>query len=331
MYFRKDISFANIATQLSALIGLIEINCKIDKYDISREAENFFRDIFNIVYDANFINLNDERRNHPAVDLGCDKTSTAVQVTSTPTNKKIKDAIGKFIKYKLDQRFKKLRIFLLTHPRENIKLEKQSGFSVDVFSISDLVVEIYKLNDPARGAKLQEFVNRELPGITAALALPESILKRSQSVVPLPAVSAAKILGPLYGDFDEKDIVLALKKIDALYYFLWKQCDRRVREYLYAMVQQSDFSGSWDETLKIDYRTVMDVYNIKREDAEYFYSHLSKFGILDQVEEGSFEVVVNYYLKSLDANFLALLKRFCLGDDSLLKSIIVDLNFELLG
>ncbi|WP_368660955.1 SMEK domain-containing protein [Paracoccus sp. (in: a-proteobacteria)] len=57
---------------------------KLGFTDVNRILEDFFKELLNLIYTANRVNLNKIRRNAPGLDLG-DTTSTtkrAFQVTS---------------------------------------------------------------------------------------------------------------------------------------------------------------------------------------------------------------------------------------------------------
>lgn len=100
----------------------VKINTACGHYDINGVAENFYLPILSIVFNCpNLRNLNYDKQNYPAVDLGCDVSKFAFQITSTSDSKKIAHTLQKFKEHDLDKRFDRLIIFIIT--------EKQSSYT----------------------------------------------------------------------------------------------------------------------------------------------------------------------------------------------------------
>lgn len=98
------------------------------KTDLNRVAETVLIPLFKIVYGLdNLKNLNtEEEANYPGIDLGDDVAGVAFQVTATPESEKVKDALRKFVKYKLYEKYDRLIVYILT--------EKQQSYSGSGFS-----------------------------------------------------------------------------------------------------------------------------------------------------------------------------------------------------
>ena len=72
-------------------------------FNINKLSENFCRDIFNIIFEQENVeleNVNLFRSNFPAIDLADKNGKYAIQVTSNSTYKKVKDTLNKFIENK---------------------------------------------------------------------------------------------------------------------------------------------------------------------------------------------------------------------------------------
>jgi len=111
---------ATFATQVKASVagGLLDKN---------RVAETVLVPLLAEVFDCpDLENLNDtEGLNFPSADLGDTEARVAFQVTSTPTSAKVQDALTKFVRHGLHERFDRLYVYVLS--------EKQGSYSARPF------------------------------------------------------------------------------------------------------------------------------------------------------------------------------------------------------
>ncbi|MBO6795313.1 MAG: SMEK domain-containing protein [Balneolaceae bacterium] len=83
--------------------------------DINKAAEDVLLPIFKIIYDLpNLRNLNVEKANHPAVDLGDKTNRIAFQITGTTTAGKIESTFNTFFAHKLEEQYDTVIFFFLT-------------------------------------------------------------------------------------------------------------------------------------------------------------------------------------------------------------------------
>ncbi len=113
-------------------IGLLkaEIYCltKQGLYNQNLHCEYLIKNILNIVYDWDLINLNTVTHNYPSIDLGDFTTRVSVQVTSTKSSTKVSGTLKKFFKHNLNKQFDKLYIFILTQKQGSYTItEKQDS------------------------------------------------------------------------------------------------------------------------------------------------------------------------------------------------------------
>lgn len=80
-----------IIDDLDTISSRVRARSKLGLTDLNRILEDFFKDLLNLIHNANLVNLNETRLNAPGLDLG-DATSAikrAFQVTSQATSQKI--------------------------------------------------------------------------------------------------------------------------------------------------------------------------------------------------------------------------------------------------
>lgn len=98
---------------LAMLQSVIRIRGYASLYDINIISEDFLRDLLNLIYDYQLVNLNVERQSTVGIDLGDDANRVCFQVTSTFRRSKIQETIDKFIEYGWHLRYDDLFIFIL--------------------------------------------------------------------------------------------------------------------------------------------------------------------------------------------------------------------------
>lgn len=140
-----------IKTLLNILKGEIKDSGKLNLLDINVHAEDFFRDLLNLIYGWQLQNMNQRNLNAAGGDLWDDDDKIVIQVSSTTTKDKIQSSIDKLSAEQFaGYRFKFLRI-----DGDVIKLRKESynihdGIvfdpSVDIIDISTLLKDITHLD-----------------------------------------------------------------------------------------------------------------------------------------------------------------------------------------
>ena len=171
----RDIYLTKIKTLLNILKGEIKDNGRLNLLDINVHAEDFFRDLLNLIYDWQLQNMNQWNQNAAGGDLWYDSGKLVFQVSSTATKDKIQSSIDKLSAEQFaGYRFKFLRI-----DGDVIKLRKVSYSmhdditfdpSVDIIDISTLLQVIAHLNiDCLRKVYelcVKEIVPSETPKVT---------------------------------------------------------------------------------------------------------------------------------------------------------------------
>lgn len=130
-----SLAFANFSSY-------VELNAKVGFFDVHKAIETVLISILNITYNKSYNNLNVIKHNHPAIDLGCPLTRSAVQITSDGSSSKVNDAVKKFKDHKLDQRYNSFSfIIITTRPytiSQNYKKKNLADLANDIFNLDDL-------------------------------------------------------------------------------------------------------------------------------------------------------------------------------------------------
>ena len=161
----RDIYFTKIKTLLNILKGEIKDSGKLNLLDTNVHAENFYRDLLNLIYSWQLQNMNQWNQNAAGGDLWYDDGKIVIQVSSTSTKDKIQSSIDKLSAEQFaGYRFKFLRI-----DGDVIKLRKELYNthdivfepSVDIIDISTLLKDIAHL-DIDRLKKVCELCEKEI-------------------------------------------------------------------------------------------------------------------------------------------------------------------------
>lgn len=174
---RQDLQKSIIAS-LTWLSSQVSVNNKLNFTDINIHSENFYRDLLNLAFDYNLVNINILDQNTPAIDLGDENRKLAIQVTSTSTLEKTTRTVTKFIEKGLHKKYSRLVIL-------NIKEKKKhsnptignNSYSLktknDIWDISDLALKINDLKLP-KIREINDFLKQQLY-IKPAGSLPRNV------------------------------------------------------------------------------------------------------------------------------------------------------------
>lgn len=149
MQDRKQ-AFDNISRQLANIRCDIEQHQAIQDYSLNSHSENFFRDIFNCVYDCRFENANFQSANAAYIDLLDTDKKLAYQITSTTSKEKITNTLQALAKPEY-QGFEIRMFYLLGKPNLSAKSKQEisTDFAINIdehlFDYNDLIKDINNL------------------------------------------------------------------------------------------------------------------------------------------------------------------------------------------
>lgn len=137
----------------SLLSTMITFNSKQGMFDLNKSMEDFVIEILNITEGLNLVNLNIQKYNHPAIDLGDKSAGVAYQITSDSSSEKVRHTVEMLVKHKLHHTYKDLRILIISNDykgKDSFTAQPKisgSNFSdVTVLDLSSVVKKISNLS-----------------------------------------------------------------------------------------------------------------------------------------------------------------------------------------
>lgn len=156
----------SIINSLTWLSTQVTVNNKLNFTDINVHSENFYRDLLNLAFDYNLVNINITDPNTAAIDLGDEANKFAIQVTSTSALAKTRHTVNKFIEKGLYKKYERLVILNITekttHSMPTVGDERYSlNIKDDIWDIGDLSKRINNL-DLTKIQQISNFLNQQL-------------------------------------------------------------------------------------------------------------------------------------------------------------------------
>jgi len=116
-------------------------------------CEFLIKNILNIIYDWELVNLNTIKSNYPSIDLGDFANRVAIQITSTKTSEKVNYTLKKFFEYNLNSDFDELFVFILKDKQGSYTItEKQNTLmpfdeSKHILDFSDILNKLDTIDE----------------------------------------------------------------------------------------------------------------------------------------------------------------------------------------
>ena len=159
----------NIFKEIENYLTFIQLKLKnrnsLNLQDINIMAEDFFKDLFNIIFGYNLKNINQSTQNAPSIDLYDDENKIAIQVTSDNSREKINKTIELFINNKLYQKYKLM--FIIINDRLNYQKNFDTKGLFDFNQKEDIIfiinlLNIIKSKELNKQKEILEFLQNEI-------------------------------------------------------------------------------------------------------------------------------------------------------------------------
>ena len=122
-------SISDIMAKLYLFSNFVEKESKLTLSDIHIHAENFYRDLLNILFKYELKNENSKTQNSKAIDLIDDINGVAVRVTLDSSINSIADTARNFMEEKLNENHD-LKILIIGNKRKfKVNKVKRSGYT----------------------------------------------------------------------------------------------------------------------------------------------------------------------------------------------------------
>ncbi len=156
----------SVINSLTWLSTQVSVNNRLNLTDINVHSENFYRDLLNLAFGYNLVNINIVDPNAAAIDLGDEGNKFAIQVTSTSALAKTRHTVTKFIEKSLHQKYDRLVILNITAKTAHTVATVGNGtYSLntkdDIWDIGNLAVMINDL-DLSKIQEICNFLNQQL-------------------------------------------------------------------------------------------------------------------------------------------------------------------------
>ena len=158
--------FDYIEEKLGALAFRISAKGKLNILDLHIHAEDFYRDLCNVVFDWKLKNLNEVHPNAEAIDLIDDTNKIIVQVSATNTKEKIESSLEKVGKSGHDgYEFRFISIAHLADELRKLTYTIPSGIifnsKEDIYDVATFMNKILHAS-PNKCDTIYEFIKKEL-------------------------------------------------------------------------------------------------------------------------------------------------------------------------
>ena len=130
-----------IAKKLTFITYYVRFKTSANLNDINTILESCFKEILNIIFGYNLINLNNEYL-YPAIDLGDSENKIAFQVTSTNDISKIRKTLEKFNKYKLYEYYDTLKILIIDDKKS---YRPKITMDTNYFNLKNNIISVFEL------------------------------------------------------------------------------------------------------------------------------------------------------------------------------------------
>lgn len=131
----------DIAKKLTLITCYVRFKTSANLNDINTLLETSFKEILNIIFDYNLVNLNSDYL-YPAIDLGDVENRISFQITSTNDSSKISKTIKKFRENELDKDYDKLRFLIID---EKKAYRPKVSLDTEYFSLKNDVISVFEL------------------------------------------------------------------------------------------------------------------------------------------------------------------------------------------
>lgn len=257
MEIQTELNLKKITNSFIYISNTIELENYRGLTNLNKQMENFLIFIFNIYFNANFINSN--KSNYPAIDLYDLENRIAIQITSIDRMDKKRHTYNLFRKMKLYHKFDELHIFILKYGGNLSKkgLPNHPDTSIYILDFKRLCKDLPILCDE-KIQKILDYIEKEL-------IIDSDILNNKFLLPEIIKIEKETILGFIYnsgqflgGEDENKDIDEAVETYNSLFNIVNKLSTGAKNLLLFIISRSIN-----EQTKKIHLNTLVDGIYIK--------------------------------------------------------------------
>jgi hypothetical protein len=248
----RGLIIGRIVDDVAGLKYQIQTRNKLQLFDLPKFCEDFCREVLNIIYNLDLINLNNERVNEPGIDLGDKRKKIAYQITSTKYSPKIKATLEVISEEQIND-YETFKIFILGEKATSYTIDEnllnKFSFKIDqhIVDLDDLLKDIMVADiailDSLYSLFQKEFrqVRIELEPVDSEGNFESSLYNQLENIPNRKPENANKLVA-LFDDDNFDDSTVNLNTIQELYAKLSK-IPRITRELIPIIVERGAKKG----------------------------------------------------------------------------------------
>ncbi|MEX5625018.1 SMEK domain-containing protein [Pseudomonas marginalis] len=102
------------------LVKNVEASTAMGLFDVHRISEKVVLPLFQTIMGwPDLRNLNEEKEDYPAIDLGDEVKQIGIQISGTTTLTKVKNTLAKFLNHDLDKTYTRVIVYVLTNKQQS--------------------------------------------------------------------------------------------------------------------------------------------------------------------------------------------------------------------
>lgn len=328
MIIKRQQSLNSIVESLSLYANNIALQNGAGFFDSNKSAEDLFIKILNITYNLSLINLNTEKTNYPAIDLGDPNKRVSYQVTSESSTTKLKTTIAKFKKYNLLERYDELVFLVLINNVDRNPSDRD--IKLKVIDLKTLIGDIGNLSEE-KIYVIDQYLKENIIYLNSAT--------NRFTFPPIPKVDLSVINAQLMINIlnfnDDYKLQNLLKKDLATLLIKLNNLTNEQRQMLLYLVFYSKFSVNSSGYKEEDVIYIPSLEMEQRVPESHHYTQvLINEGLVgvdyEYVPYGvEYEIIVlnTHFYGETEINLIAIIKDLCGEDTDRLRTILVDCNF----
>lgn len=157
----------NLIRRIKDTLAIYAVRIDLDKGEASREAENFYCELLNILKGYQLQNMNLVKPNYPAIDLGDAGEGIGIQVTSSATRKKVQDTLDAMFRNGVEQEYPHLVMLITNKWIESRKAFRMDGVcqfdpNGDIWDTDWLLAQIDRVTELEKLREIHDYLREHL-------------------------------------------------------------------------------------------------------------------------------------------------------------------------